>query len=278
MHATTASSPSPNAAFASVKARQHAAWSSGDYASVGISLQGVSEALCEAVDLRAGSRVLDVATGHGNTALAAARRHADVVGIDYVPSLLAAGRERSAADRLPVDFKEGDSEAIPCADGEFDYVLSTFGSMFSPDHDRTASELARVCKRGGVIGLANWTPTSFVGRMFDTLTAFAPPPPGLTPPFAWGTEPHLARIFGASAAEIRAARKEFVFRYRSAEHCFDVFGRTYGPVLKVLESLDSARRAELSRALLALMQRENRSGDATLAVPSEYLEVVVRRA
>lgn len=275
---TTLPNASSTPDFAAVKTRQKAAWSSGDYATVGISLQIVSESLCEAVDLRAGSRVLDVATGHGNTALAAARRYADVVGIDYVPSLLAAGRARSAADHLPVDFREGDSEAIPCADGEFDYVLSTFGSMFSPDHVATAREMARVCKPGGTIGLANWTPTSFVGRMFDALKPYTSPPPGLTPPFAWGTESHLAQIFGATAAGIRVERKHLVFRYRSPEHCLNVFSRTYGPILKVLESLDPARRAELSRALLAEMQRGNRSLDATLVLPSEYLEVVVRRA
>lgn len=278
MTTTTHPNPFSTPDFSAVKARQQAAWSSGDYTAVGIALQIVSESLCEAVDLRAGSRVLDVATGHGNTALAAARRYADAVGIDYVPALLAAGRARSAADRLPVDFRAGDSEAIPYADGEFDYVLSTFGSMFSPDHVRTAREMARVCKPGGTIGLANWTPTSFVGRMFDTLRPYTSPPPGLTPPFAWGTESHLAQIFGASAAAIRAERKEFVFRFRSPAHCLDVFARTYGPVLKVLESLDAARREELSRALLAEMQRSNRSGDATLVLPSDYLEVVVRRA
>jgi ubiquinone/menaquinone biosynthesis C-methylase UbiE len=269
-------SPTPD--LTAIKSRQQATWSSGDYSAVGISLQFVSESLCEAVDLRSGSRVLDVATGNGNTALAAARRHADVVAVDYVPSLLERGRQRSAAERLPVDFQAGDCEALPFGDAAFDCVLSTFGCMFAPDHVRTARELARVCKPHGKIGLANWTPESIVGQMFATLRPFAPPPPGLSSPLAWGTESHLKRIFGANAASIRVERKEYVFRFRSPEHWLDVFGKSYGPVLKALESLEPVRRNELSRALLADMQRANRSGDGTLVVPSEYLEVVVQRA
>lgn len=272
----TAAAPAPD--LAAIKARQRATWGSGDYATIGTSLQIVGETLCEAVDLRAGSRVLDVATGNGNAALAAARRYADVVGIDYVPSLLAGGRERAAADRVPVDFREGDCEAIPFTDANFDCVLSTFGVMFAPDHARSARELARVCKPGGKIGLANWTPESFVGRMFAKLRTFVAPPAGLASPLAWGTEEHLNSLFPASVGTVRVERRHFTFRFRSAEHCMQVFEGTYGPILKTFEALDPARRPELRKELLAVMERANRSGDATLVAPSEYLEVVVRRA
>lgn len=274
----TMSTTTPTPDLAAIKARQQTTWSSGDYAVIGTSLQIVGESICEAVDLRAGSRVLDVAAGNGNAALAAARRYAQVTAVDYVPALLANGRERAAADRLPVDFREGDCEALPFGDASFDCVLSTFGCMFAPDHARTARELARVCKPGGRIGLANWTPASFVGSMFATLRGFVPPPAGLASPLQWGSEEHLQRLFAGLASSIRVERRHFTFRFRSALHGVDVFETTYGPVLKAFETLDRARRDELRRALTADMQRANRSGDGTLVVPSEYLEVVVTRA
>ena len=264
--------------FAAIKARQQATWSSGDYAAVALSVNVVAESLCEAVDLRAGARVLDVATGSGNTALAAARRHTDVIGVDYVPSLLQRGRERAAAERVRVDFREGDCEALPFGDAEFDSVLSTFGVMFAPDHVRTANELARVCKPGGKIGLAHWTPEGLIGQLFAIVGRYVPPPAGVTSPLAWGTEKHLHELFGSRAASIRAQRNQCVFRYRSAEHWLEVFRTCYGPVHKAFEALAPAQQTELARELVAGMSRMNRSGDATLAVPSEYLEIVIVRA
>lgn len=264
--------------FAAIKARQQATWSSGDYAAVALSVNVVAESLCEAVDLRAGARVLDVATGSGNTALAAARRHTDVIGVDYVPSLLQRGRERAAAERVRVDFREGDCEALPFGDAEFDSVLSTFGVMFAPDHVRTANELARVCKPGGKIGLAHWTPEGLIGQLFAIVGRYVPPPAGVTSPLAWGTEKHLHELFGSRAASLRVQRNQCVFRYRSAEHWLEVFRSCYGPVHKAFEALAPAQQTELARELVAGMSRMNRSGDATLAVPSEYLEIVIVRA
>ena len=264
--------------FAAIKTRQQATWSSGDYAAVAQSIHMVAESICEAVDLHAGARVLDVATGSGNTALAAARRHADVIGVDYVPALLQRGRERAGAERLHVEFREGDCEALPFGAAEFDCVLSTFGVMFAPDHQRTADELARVCKPGGKIGLAHWTPEGVIGQLFAVVGRFVPPPAGVTSPLAWGTEKHLHQLFGANAASIRAQRVQSVFRYRSVEHWLEVFRTCYGPVHKAFESLAPAQQAELARELVAGMSRANRSGDGTLAVPAEYLEIVIVRA
>ena len=184
--------------LAAVKARQQGAWGSGDYAVVGTTLQIVGEMLCEAVDLRSNQRVLDVAAGNGNATLAAARRFAEVVSTDYVGSLLERGRERAEAERLPVTFQEADAENLPFADASFDVVLSTFGVMFTPNQEQAASELMRVCRPGGKIGLANWTPESFIGKLFKTIGKYVPPAPGVKSPALWGTKAHLAALFGAS--------------------------------------------------------------------------------
>jgi ubiquinone/menaquinone biosynthesis C-methylase UbiE len=261
--------------IAAIKLRQRAAWSSGDYAVVGTTLQIVGESLCEAVDLRSGERVLDVATGNGNAALAAARRFAEVIGVDYVPALLAHARERADADRLPVQFRETDAEELPYPDGTFDVVLSTFGVMFAADQERAAAELARVTRSGGRIGLANWTPDSFVGAMFRTVGKHVPPPAGLKSPALWGSEPRLHELFGARATSIRAQRRSFAFRYLSASHFLEVFRDYYGPVHKAFAALEPAGRKALAADLLDLLSVHNRSGNSTLVVPSEYLEVVI---
>src|ERR1700752_14010 len=209
-----------------VKTRQQGAWASGDYAVVGTTLQIVGEQLCEALDLRAGQKVLDVAAGNGNVSLAAARRWCDVTSTDYVPSLLVRGKLRADADGMKITLKEADAEALPFADASFDVVVSTFGVMFTPNQDRAATELARVCRSGGRIGLANWTPEGFIGQLFKTLGKYLPPPAGVRSPALWGTRERLVEMFGAETASIKTQPRYFNFRYREPEHFVDVF-KTY---------------------------------------------------
>lgn len=267
----------PSIDLGAVKSRQQAAWSTGNYAVVGTTLQIVGESLCEALDLRAGSRVLDVAAGNGNATLAAARRFADVISTDYVGSLLEAGKARAQAEGHAVRFQEADAENLPFADASFDAVVSTFGVMFTPDQDKAAAELARVCRAGGKIGLANWTPESFIGRLFKTIGQYVPPAPGVKSPALWGTKARLEELFGRAAKTIRAESRHFTFRYRSPEHWLEVFRTYYGPVNKTYAALDAGRQAELTRDILALIEGDNRSGDGTMVLPAEYLEVVVER-
>ncbi len=274
---TAPSVPAPAAELPAVKARQQVAWAAGDYAVVGRTLQIVGENLCEAVDLRAGERVLDVAAGNGNATLAAARRLAEVTSTDYVPALLERGRARAAANGLSVTFQEADAEALPFPDGLFDVVLSTFGVMFTPDQARAASEMARVCRAGGRIGLANWTPGSFIGELFKVLGRYIPPPAGLRSPALWGTEERLRELFSNTAASIEATRRIFNFRYRSPAHWLDVFRSYYGPVNRAFLALDPPRQGELEGDILDLLSRFDRGGPAGLVVPSEYFEVVVTR-
>jgi ubiquinone/menaquinone biosynthesis C-methylase UbiE len=271
----TAAAPAPD--LAAVKTRQQAAWSSGDYAVVGTTLQIVGEDLCEALDLRAGSKVLDVAAGNGNVALAAARRWCDVTATDYVPALLDRARQRAAADHLEMNFQEADAEALPFGDASFDAVVSTFGVMFTPDQDRAAAEMLRVCRPGGKIGLANWTPSGFIGQVFKTIGKHVAPAPGMRSPALWGTRERLAELFGSDDAVVGARSRDYVFRYRSPEHWLEIFRTWYGPVLKTFGALDANGQAALRLDLLALIAQFNRSGDDTMVVPSEYLEVVVTR-
>ena len=262
--------------FSAVKSRQHAAWSSGNYALVGTTLQIVGESLCEAVDLRSNQRVLDVAAGNGNASLAAARRFALVTSTDYVEALLERGRERAAAEHLKISFQEADAENLPFADGSFHVVLSTFGVMFTPDHHQAAAELARVCKRGGRIGLANWTPDGFIGELFKAIGKYVPPAPGMKSPSMWGRREHLDELFG-SYGTIRARRRVFTMRYRSADHWLDTFRRYYGPVLKAFATLDAYGQTGLEADIRALISERNLARDGTAVIPSEYLEVVVTR-
>ena len=272
------SAVSPAIDLAAIKVRQQAAWSTGNYAVVGTTLQIVGESLCEALDVRAGSRVLDVAAGNGNATLAAARHWCDVTSTDYVPSLLEAGRARAEAEGLTVQFQEADAEALPFADASFDVVVSTFGVMFTPDQQRAAHELARVCKPGGKIGLANWTPESFIGQVFKTIGQYIPPAPGMKSPALWGTKARLEELFDGRASSISATSREFTFRYRSPAHFMDVFRTYYGPINKAFAALEGERQAGFIRDLMALIESRNRSGDATLVLPSEYLEIVVERS
>ena len=263
--------------LAALKTRQQAAWSSGNYAVVGTTLQIVGEELCETLDLRAGSKVLDVAAGNGMASLAAARRWCRVTSSDYVPALLEAGQARALAEGLSIEFMEADAENLPFASAAFDAVVSTFGVMFTPNQDQAASELVRVCKSGGKIGLANWTPEGFIGQIFKTLGKYLPPPPGARSPALWGTRARLEEMFGRDASSIKTEPRLFNFRYRSPEHFLDVFKTFYGPVLKAFAALDAAAQENLRTDLHALIMRMNRSGDATMIVPSEYLEVVVTK-
>jgi len=260
-----------------LKAKQQTAWSSGDYAVIGTTLQIVGEQLAEAVDLRPGQTVLDVAAGNGNVTLAAARRWCEVTCTDYVESLLARGRKRAEAEGLQVRFQIADAENLPFADASFDTVVSTFGCMFSPDQDRTAAEMVRVCRSGGRIGLANWTPESFVGQMFKTIGKYLPPPTGIKSPAVWGTRSWVEATFAEAASKVVAEPRNFIFRYRSAQHFLYVFRAYYGPVLKAFEALDTAGRKALARDIIDLVERFNESGDKTIVVPSEYLEVVITK-
>jgi ubiquinone/menaquinone biosynthesis C-methylase UbiE len=244
---------------------------------IGTTLQIVGEELCEALDLRAGHQVLDVAAGNGNASLAAARRWCRVTASDYVPALLERARERAAAERLEIEFREADAEALPFASGSFDAVMSTFGVMFTPDQDSAAAELLRVCRRGGRIGLANWTPEGFIGQLFKTIGKYLPPPAGLRSPALWGTRARIVELFESHASSITTAQRNFQFRYRSPQHWLEVFKTWYGPVVKTFAALDPDARTALDSDLHALIARFNRSGDGSMVVPSEYLEVVITR-
>jgi len=263
--------------YANIKQRQQATWASGDFAVIGITLQIVGESLAEAADIRAGERVLDVAAGNGNATLAAARRFAEVTSTDYVPELLDKGRARAAAEGLRVDFRVADAEDLPFKDGSFDAALSTFGAMFTPDHTRPAREMLRLVRHGGRIGLANWTPEGFIGQLFKVIGAYIPAPAGLKSPALWGTEAHIVELFGAQATDIRAVRRNFNFRYRSAAHWIQIFRDFYGPTHKAFAALDTARQDALAKDITALLSRCNIAGPASLVVPSEYLEVVIER-
>lgn len=263
--------------LAVIKTRQHAAWSSGNYAVVGTTLQIVGEELCEALDLGAGRKVLDVAAGNGMASLAAARRWCDVVSTDYVASLLERGRARASAEGLAIEFKEADAEALPFADNSFDTVISTFGVMFTPNQDQAAAELLRVCKPGGQIGLANWTPDGFIGQVFKTIGKYLPPPAAAKSPLLWGTRARLTEMFGNAAAWIKTEPRYFVFRYRSPEHFLEVFKTYYGPMLKAFSALDVRQQTRLEKDLYDLIARMNKAEGGTMAVPSEYLEVIIAK-
>ena len=275
MTTTVSNPPAATPDLAAVKARQQAMWASGDFAVIGMTLQIVGETICEAVDLRAGERVLDVAAGNGNATLAAARRFAEVTSTDYVPALLDGGRRRAEAEGFSIRFEPADAEALPYEAASFDVILSTFGVMFAPDHKKTASELLRVCRPGGRIGLANWTPEGFIGRLFRVVGRHIPPPAGVQSPALWGTDAHLRSLFGD--VKIEHAARDFNFRYRSPEHFVEVFRTFYGPVHKAFAALDDAGKAALEADMLALLREFDRGGSAGLVVPAEYLEIVITR-
>jgi ubiquinone/menaquinone biosynthesis C-methylase UbiE len=263
-------------AYRQIKARQQVTWSSGDYSVIGTTLQIVGEELCEALDLRSNQRVLDVAAGNGNASLAAARRWCDVTASDYVPALLERARERAVAERLPIKIEVVDAESLPFADGSFDVVMSTFGAMFTPQHEKPAQEMLRVCRSGGKIGLANWTPESFIGSLFKIIGKYLPPPTGLKSPALWGTQEHLMTLFGHDAT-VHAQKRHFTMRYRSDEHWIEIFRTYYGPVLKAFEALDGAQQKKLHADIKELIARHNQARDGTMAVASEYLQAVIEK-
>ena len=264
--------------LAAVKTRQQAAWSTGNYAVVGTTLQIVGEQLCESLDLRSGATVLDVAAGNGNASLAAARRWCDVTSTDYVASLLDSGKARAVAEGLPITFEVADAEKLPFADASFDVVVSTFGVMFTPDQPQAAKEMLRVCRPGGKIGLANWTPDSFIGQLFKTIGRYVPPAPGVLSPSLWGTQARIEELFGSGARAFSTTTREFVFRYRSDVHWLEVFRTFYGPMHRTFAALDAEKQAAFTEDILTLMAAGNRATDGTLVLPSAYLEVIIDRA
>jgi len=270
-----ASTATPN--YEAIKTKQRAAWSAGDYSVVGVTLQIVGENLCEALDLRSGQRVLDVAAGNGNVSLAAARRFCDVTSSDYVPALLERGKQRAEVDGLAISFREADAEALPFADASFDIVTSSFGVMFTPNQERAAMELLRVCRPGGKIGLANWTPESFIGQLFKTIGKHLPPPAGLKSPALWGSRDRLNDLFGPDAGSIEIAQRTYVWRYKSPRHWLDLWRAVYGPLQKAFGALDEAAQEQLTIDLLALIDRFNVATDGTMVVPADYLEVIVTK-
>lgn len=274
---STITAPAPD--LEAIKARQQKTWASGDYSAVAATIPVISETLIDSADLRAGWRVLDVAGGSGNTALAAARSGCDVVSLDYVPALLDRAHARAAAEGLMIRTVEGDAEALPFPDASFDAVVSAVGVMFAPDHDRTASELMRVCRPGGTIALANWTPDGFIGGLFATTGAHVPPPAGLRPPPLWGAEDHVRGLMGDRVTDMWMTRRTFTFRYRSAEDFVDFFRRYYGPTHMAFAALDAEGQDVLARDLTMLVRRFDRlGGDGPVAIPAEYLEVIATRA
>jgi SAM-dependent methyltransferase len=263
--------------FEAVKQRQQQAWASGDFAVVAARIVLVAEQLCDTADLHAGWRVLDVATGSGNAAIAAARHGCDAVGVDYVPALLDRGRRRAAVEGLEVELLEGDAESLPFPDASFDAVTSVFGSMFAPDHAQAAAELLRVCRPGGTIALASWTPDGFIGELFRTVAKHVPPPAGVQSPMLWGTRAHLRELFGEGITSLEVTERTFTFRFLSAEEFVTFFRLWYGPTLKAFAALNDVAGDALERDLVELVRRFDRLGTGATAVPATYTEAVAVR-
>jgi len=269
--------PPASVDLSTIKARQQQSWATGDIPIIARPLVGVAENLCEAVELSPGQKVLDVATCTGNVALAAARRYCDVTGIDYTASLLERARERAAVERLSITFLEGDAEHLPFPDAAFDVVLSALGVMFTPNQEQAASELLRVCRPGGKIGLVNWTPDGFFGKMGGVMAAYAPPPAGLKPPALWGTEERVRELFGEEVISIQTKKRYFFHRYRSLQHAMEVTCTYFGPAVTALQALESTARERLSHDILTMFEQANQTSDSTVIVPAEYLEVIAVR-
>jgi ubiquinone/menaquinone biosynthesis C-methylase UbiE len=263
--------------FDAIKKRQQAMWASGNYSKVGSTLQITGESLCEAMDLSSGETVLDVAAGNGNVTLAAARRYCQVTSTDYVQELLDQGRARADADGLRVDYQQADAEQLPFAEKSFDNVVSTFGVMFAPNQAQAAAEIVRVCRAGGKIGLANWTPDGFIGRLFKIVGRYVAPPAGVQSPAAWGTQEFLQKHFGSAAEKIEVTTKNYIFRYLSTEHWLEIFRNYYGPVHKAFAALPDEQQQALAQDISQLIDEFNLASDGSVKVPSAYLEIVITK-
>lgn len=263
--------------YAAIKLKQNAAWSSGDYAKIGTTLQIVGESLAEAMDLSPDSKVLDVAAGNGNATLAFARRWCDVTSTDYVEKLLAQGRARAQAETLNVTYQIADAEQLPFENGTFDAVVSTFGVMFAPNQLKAASEMLRVCRPGGKIGMANWTAEGFIGQLFKTLGKHVAPPPGVNSPAQWGSRAWIEEVFAAKVLSITINDRAFVFRYRSPEHFVEFFRSYYGPVHKAFLALEPPGQTALAAGLHTTIERFNTATDGSMRVPSGYAEVIIAK-
>jgi ubiquinone/menaquinone biosynthesis C-methylase UbiE len=271
----TAQDQGPSAS--AIKERQVKIWTAGEYARIGNPIAIMGELLCEAVDLRSGDKVLDVATGSGNTAISAARRFCEVTGMDLAPESIEHARKRAEAEGMDITFEVGDAEDLSYDDASFDIVLSTIGVMFCPDQEKAASELLRVCRPGGKIGLASWTPDSVTGNMLKTVGKHVPPPPGIKPPSLWGTEERIEELFGEGVSSLEMNRRIYNFRYPSVDHYIGWFRDYYGPTVRAFAALDSEGQEALTRDLKELFESRNVADDGTMVAPSDYLEVVAVR-
>jgi ubiquinone/menaquinone biosynthesis C-methylase UbiE len=258
---------------------QQKTWSAGDFGMVAGLVMMVSEELAESIEIVPGERVLDVACGSGNGALAAARRAwGNVVGVDFVPSLLERARKRAATEQLDIEFVEGDAAELPFEDASFDVVISIFGAMFAPDQEKAAAELLRVCKPGGRIGMANWVPDGPVSSMFATVAKYAPPPPGFTPPVLWGTEERVRELFGDGVSSLRTERRVSRQAFRSADHYLDFFRSYFGPIKMAFERAGAENEEALIADLRAHLEQANTAGDRAMVLEPEYLQVIATRA
>jgi len=274
----TATGPATAPDYTAIKSRQNATWSSGDYGKIGVTLQITGENLAEAMDLRPGSQVLDVAAGNGNATLAFARRWCEVISTDYVEKLLQEGQARAEAEALTVTHKIADAEDLPFEDESFDAVVSTFGVMFAPNQLQAAKEMLRVCRPGGKIGMANWKAEGFIGQVFKTIGAHVPPPAGVNPPSLWGSKQWIEDVFAARARSITVSDRFFVLRYRSPAHFLEFFRTYYGPIQKAFLALDATRQAALASDLNATIERFNTAAGGSMRVPSAYSEIVISKA
>lgn len=260
--------------YATVTGRQQQVWSLGDYGKVGSLLSSMGESLVHELDIHAGEKVLDIAAGNGNASLPAARRFADVLATDYVPELLAAAQRRADTDGVVLRTQLADAQALPFDDGEFDVVMSTIGAMFAPDQETVAREMLRVCRSGGRLGMANWTPDSAVGDIFRTVGKRVPPPPGVRPAVAWGSEETVTELLGPGCRELRCTRRTCAWRFPSAAHCLAYFQDWYGPVVAAFATVGTDGRDVFEAELRDVFERHNLATDGTLAMEVAYLEVV----
>lgn len=263
--------------YQAISKRQQMTWATGDFNVISRLTMPMSEELVRAVDPHAGQRVLDVACGTGNAALVAGRRYCEVTGIDYVPALIERARKRAKAEGMDIDFRVGDAQALPFPDASFDLVLSAIGVMFAPDQERAASELLRVCRSGGTIGLASWMPEGFGGDFFAAHARHVPLPPGVKSPTRWGTDAGLDELLGAVARSVRSERRSFFAYYHSAAHAVEVHRTYFGPTIRAFETVGEDNQESLRRDIEEVFRRYNRAADGTAIVEYQYLQTIATR-